>query len=285
MRKFINIRNNGQATVNDGKIYTKILPHPLSIKEITKNGSYKCDYNGRYVLFKKTPYGDYYTSLTSKKIRPLCYCSKPLDTVFCLVSRNANTSIVLSCLLREGLNVVDYPNDKLLWKDNKIMRYCYENKLIIPVQEVDFTKFSNFVMVIDDPIDRFVRVANKVYNDNEVIKELNDYKNDNDLKRFIDELIFYIDSCENDDDFLWERHMGLQYRYVDTCTKYKNDITFITLKDLPDWWKKTYNSKWLRNNVSKVRKINKNSFTEEQWNKILTIMDKEIKFYKEKNYV
>ena len=50
------------------------------------------------VYLKKTDKGDYYTNLFGKVIDPYCFVSDTLDAVFCLVSRNANTSIVLSGL-------------------------------------------------------------------------------------------------------------------------------------------------------------------------------------------
>ena len=38
--------------------------------------------------------------------------------------------------------------------------------------------------------------------------------------------------------------------------------------------------KWLKNNVSKERPITKESYTEEQWNRVLKFLEKDIEWYR-----
>jgi hypothetical protein len=57
------------------------------------------------------------------------------------VSRNANTSIVLSALHAEGAVGDDYSNDKLLWHDKDIMNYLVENHKMIHVKDLDLSKY------------------------------------------------------------------------------------------------------------------------------------------------
>jgi hypothetical protein len=281
MKKLLKIRDKGTRTaqVKGDKIYTNDLPMPITIIQKMKDGSYFCRYNFQDVYFKKTPWGDYYTSLFKKTINPLCYCSEELDTVFYLISRNANTSIILSCLFAEGLDVENYSNEKLLWHDAELMEYCKRNKRLRPISDVDFSKFSKHVVVIDEPIRRWIRVINKIFTDDSLIIQTKNFKNKENLNRFLEETLFYADLCENDSKFLWERHLGLQSTYLEQGAKFNTTWEFVNLSELSTWWEQTYNKKWLRNNVSKERPITKESYTEEQWNRVLKYLEKDIELW------
>ena len=62
--------------------------------------------------------------------------------------------------------------------------------------------------------------------------------------------------------------------------KFNTNWEFVNLSDLSTWWEQTYNKKWLRNNVSKERPITKESYTEEQWNRVLKFLEKDIELWK-----
>lgn len=281
MRKYLKIRGKNNTTYVEGnKIYTDELHIPIVVIEEMKDGSYFGWFNCNDVYFKKTPWGDYYTSVFKKTINPICYCSEELDTVFYLISRNANTSIILSCLFAEGLDVENYSNDKLLWHDKELMEYCKDKGRLKNISNVDFSKFSNHVVVLDDPIKRWIRVVNKIYTDDSLICFVKDFKNKKKMDRFLEEIIYYADACENDSKFLWERHLGLQSTYLEKGAKYNSNWTYVKLSDLPTWWEQTYNKKWLRNNVSKERPISKSNFTKNQWNKVLKFLEKDIELWK-----
>ena len=278
MKKYLKIRGKEQKDtyVEGDKIYTSILKTPIENVKEMEDGSYIGNVGNRYVYLKKTLWGDYYTSLTSKVIVPICLCSEKLDTVFCLVSRNANTSIVLSAMKLEGFDSDNYSNDSFLWHDDNAMKFCQEKGLVKDLSKVDFSKYSNFVIVLDDPLKRFIRTTYKILRDKKVIPHLNNCKSFDNIDRFLDELIFYTDICENDMNFLWERHVGMQYRYVNACLHYNPTLTIVKLDELPSWWEETYNVKWFKNNVSKNKPITKESFSKEQWNKVEKVLEKDI---------
>ena len=284
MKKYLKIRDkeDDNAYVEGNKIYTKDLRDPIVIIEEMKDGSYFGWFNFNDVYFKKTPWGDYYTSVFKKTINPLCYCSEKLDTVFYLISRNANTSIILSCLFAEGVDVENYSNEKLLWHDKELMEYCRKNGRLKPISDVDFRKFSKHVVVLDEPIKRWLRVVNKIYTDDSLVRFVKDFKNKKKMDRFLEEIIYYADLCENDAKFLWERHLGLQSTYLEKGAKYNKDWTFVKLSELPSWWESNCGTKWLRNNVSKERPITKESFTKKQWNKVLKFLKKDIELWDKK---
>lgn len=281
MKKLLKIRDKGHRTVQvkGDKIYSKDLPMPITIMQKMGDGSYFCRYNFQNVYFKKTPWGDYYTSLFGKTINPFCYCSEELDTVFYLISRNANTSIILSCLFAEGVNVENYSNEKLLWHDKELMCYCKTHGKLKPISDVDFSKYSKHVVVLDEPTRRWLRVINKIFLDDSLIIQTKDFKNKENLNRFLEETLFYADLCENDSKFLWERHLGLQSTYLEKGAKYNSHWIYVKLSDLPTWWEQTYNKKWLRNNVSKERPITKENYTAEQWDKVLKYLHKDIELW------
>jgi hypothetical protein len=282
MKKYLKIRDKEDdfAYVEGNKIYTKELPEPIVIIEELEDGSYFGWYNCNDVYFKKTPWGDYYTSILKKNINPLCYCSNELDTVFYLISRNANTSIILSCLYAEGVDVENYSNEKLLWHDKELMEYCKANDRLKPISDVDFSKFSNHVVVLDDPIKRWIRVVNKIYTDDSLVRFVKEFKNTENMSRFLDEIIYYADACENDYKFLWERHLGLQSTYIDKGAKYNDEWQIVKLEELPKWYENTYGKKWLRNNVAKERPISRESFNDEQWEKVLKFLERDFEFLK-----
>jgi hypothetical protein len=235
---------------------------------------------------KKTPWGDYYTSLFNKRIDPTCYCSDKLKTIFCLVSRNANTSIILSGMHADGKEGLEnYSNEKLVWHDKELIDYCQKYNKLLPLSQVKIENFEKFVIVLDDPIKRYIRTLNKIYNDSSLIYLIGDFKNEENLSRFIDECLYYSVLCERDKDFLWERHLGLQKTYFDKCKEKKVEWEIVKLENLPKWWEETYNSKWLRNNVMGENKkiIVKDKFSQKQWEKMLNYLDKDIKFWKEIN--
>lgn len=283
MKKYLKIRDkeDDNAYVEGNKIYTKDLHEPIVIVEEMKDGSYFGWFNFNDVYFKKTPWGDYYTSVFKKTINPLCYCSEKLDTVFYLISRNANTSIILSCLFAEGVDVENYSNEKLLWHDKELMEYCRKNGRLKPISDVDFRKFSKRVVVLDEPIKRWLRVVNKIYTDDSLVRFVKEFKNKKKMDRFLEEIIYYADLCENDTKFLWERHLGLQSTYLEKGAKYNKDWTFVKLSELPSWWESNCGTKWLRNNVSKERPITKESFSKKQWNKVLKFLEKDIELLKD----
>jgi hypothetical protein len=96
----------------------------------------------------------------------------------------------------------------------------------------------------------------------------------------LEETLYYANLCENDSKFLWERHLGLQSTYLEQGAKYNTNWEFVNLSELSSWWEQTYNKKWLRNNVSKERPITKESYTEEQWNRVLKYLEKDIELWK-----
>lgn len=280
MKTILKVRNSEDAVFQNGKITTPILPQPITNVKKLYDGSYLGQYKNSIVYFKKTLWGDYYTSLFSKYINPICYCSDKLSTAFCLVSRNANTSIVLSALHAEGAVGDDYSNDKLLWHDKDIMNYLVENNKMIHVKDLDLSKYQNFIIVLDEPTKRFVRVANKIFTDETLVHLVKDFKKEETMERFLDEIIFYADLCENDKLFLWQRHLGLQKTLYDICMNKTDKFKVVKLEDLPQWWQKTYNTKWLRNNVSKKRIVTRESFNDEQWEKVLKFLQKDIELWK-----
>lgn len=280
MKKILKVRNSFDAIVENGKITTPILPQPINIIEEKSDGSYFGFYNFKPVYFKKTLWGDYYTSLFDKYINPICYCSDKLSTAFCLVSRNANTSIALSALYAEGVVDENYSNDDMLWHDKKLMQYMKENHKMIHVKDLDLSKYENFIIVLDEPTKRFVRAANKIFMDDSLIHLVKDFKKEETMERFLDEIIFYADLCENDRYFLWERHLGLQKTLYDICMNKTDKFKVVKLEDLPTWWEETYKSKWLRNNVSKERKVTRESFNDKQWEKVLKYLEKDIELWR-----
>ena len=280
MKKILKIRNSPDAVVENGKITTPILPQPINIIKTLEDGSYLGYYNSNSVYFKKTPWGDYYTSLFNKYINPVCYCSDKLSTAFCLISRNANTSIALSALHAEGVVDENYSNDTMLWHDKKLMQYMRDNHKMIHVSDLDLSKYENFIIVLDEPTKRFVRVANKIFTDDSLIHLVKDFKKEETMERFLDEIIFYADLCENDRYFLWERHLGLQKTLYDICMNKTDKFKVVKLEDLPQWWEETYKSKWLRNNVSKEHKVTRESFNDEQWKKVLKYLEKDIELWR-----
>lgn len=52
------------------------------------------------------------------------------------------------------------------------------------------------------------------------------------------------------------------------------------LEELPKWYENTYGKKWLRNNVAKERPISRESFTDEQWEKVLKFLERDFEFLK-----
>jgi hypothetical protein len=62
--------------------------------------------------------------------------------------------------------------------------------------------------------------------------------------------------------------------------KFNTTWEFVSLSELSTWWEQTYNKKWLRNNVSKERPITKESYTDEQWNRVLKFLEKDIELWK-----
>lgn len=280
MKKILKVRNSSDAIVENGKITTPILPQPINIIEEKSDGSYFGWYNFNSVYFKKTLWGDYYTSLFDKYINPICYCSDKLSTAFCLVSRNANTSIALSALFAEGVVDENYSNDDMLWHDKELMTYMKENNKMIHVKDLDLSKYENFIIVLDEPTKRFVRAANKIFMDDSLIHLVKEFKKEETMERFLDEIIFYADLCENDNYFLWERHLGLQKTVYDICMNKTDKFKVVKLEDLPQWWQETYKSKWLRNNVSKERKVTRESFNDEQWKKVLKYLEKDIELWR-----
>ena len=283
MKKLLKIRfDNKDAYLEDGKIYVDFLPEPIIVDEFMEDGSYLCHYNDALVYFKKSNKGDFYTNLFGKQIDPLCFVSDAMDSVFCLVSRNANTSIVLSGLFAEGLTEVDnYSNDKFLWHDKKLMQICNTNGYITKLSKIVHKNFKNHYLVIDEPKKRFVRTLNKILVEPSLLKVNEDLKEVGKEKEFINEMLTFADLCENDEHFIWERHLGIQSTYYEKCKQFYPEWTFIKLSDLPQWWEKTFNSKWLKNNVStpEQKRISLSDLDESQMKKLEKLVEKDTELW------
>ena len=283
MKKLLNIRfDKKQCYEEDGKIYVDFLPKTITVDKVMEDGSYLCHYDDKLVYFKKTDKGDYYTNLFGKIIDPFCFVSDELDSVFVLVSRNANTSIVLSGLFAEGHKELEnYSNDKFLWHDNNLMMICRLNGYIKPLSEVIHKNFKNHYFVIDEPKRRFIRALNKILIEPSLLKVDEDLKEIGREKEFIDEMLYFGNLCENDEYFIWERHLGLQNTYYEKCKEFYPNWTFIKLSDLPQWWEKTFNSKWLKNNVSspQQKRLSYDDLNEEQKRKLDDFVKKDTELW------
>lgn len=282
MKKLLKLRfNNKDAIFENGKIFTDILPKPIIVDKVFDDESYLCHYvNGEKVYLKKTDRGDYYTNLFGKVIDPYCFISEKLDSIFCLVSRNANTSIVLSALYAGGLiELKNYSNDTFLWHDEKLLNYCHRNGLIKKLSEIkNFKIFKHRYIVFDEPIKRFIRALNKILIDPSLLKVNENLKKKGNEKDFIDEMLYFSNLCENDEHFIWERHLGLQTTYLNDCLNYHKNWEIIKLSELPTWWESSFGSMWLKNNVSNPsqRRLTLESFNEEQKEKMLNYLKKDL---------
>lgn len=285
MRKKLKIQNkNDEVYYQDGKIYApKIVPNPIDVVKEYEDGSYLGLYNNVVkVYFKRFSNGEYHITIGGKKINPHCFCCKKLDTIFCLVSRNANTSILLSGLYAMGKTEFEnYPNEKFLWGDSRVREDLRDRRNLQFINDVNPNIYKNFVMVVDDPLKRYIRALNRLIISPHIPKDKiptvpKDYKDS-----YVNEMLEFSDYCENDENFTWEAHLGLQTSYLDVCKKKREDIELVQLSDLPNWWEEKYNSKWLRNNVSTPaeRIITFDNMTEEQKVKALKYVDKDAKWY------
>ena len=286
MKKYLKIQNKNQEVYYlDRKIYApSMLPKPIDVIKEYEDGSYLGLYNNSVkVYFKKLLCGEYHITIGGKQINPQCFSSSKLDTVFCLVNRNANTSIILSGLYALGNKEFEnYPNDKFLWGDTEVREGMRKNGQLQFINDVNPKFYNKFVMVVDDPLKRYIRALNRLLISPHIPKDKIPTLPKEYVNKYIDEMLEFSDYCENDEHFTWEAHLGLQSSYYDVCTKKKTDVELVKLSDLPQWWEDTYNSKWLRNNVStsSERIITFDNMTEEQKLKALKYVDKDIKWYK-----
>lgn len=271
--------NNKVCYEENGKIYADFLPKPIIVDKTFEDESYLGHYENKKVYLKKTDKGDYYVALFGKEINPLCFVSNKLDTVICLVSRNANTSIVLSGLYAEGFTqLINYPNSKFLWHDKELMTLCHQRGYLKPLKTICHKNFTNHYIVIDEPYKRYIRALNKILVEPSLLKVDEHLKKNGKEKEFIDEMLYYSDLCENDENFLWERHLGLQSTYLTACQSVYNSWDVIKLAELPQQWEQIFKSKWLKNNISNSsqRKLTLNSLNEEQKNKLDSYLLKDI---------
>lgn len=282
MKKLLKIRfDDKEAFYEDGRIYAPFLPKAIDVTEEFDDESYLGYYEGKKVYLKKTPKGDYYANLFGKQIDPFCYVSEELDTVFCLVSRNANTSIVLSALVTEGnTEYLSYPNEKFLWHDASILDKCKREGKWKTLSEVCVKNYGKRVIVLDDPYKRYVRSLNKILVEPSLLKVDEKLKKIGKEKDFIDEMLYFSDLCENDEHFIWERHLGLQSSYVDKCVT-KGTWEVVKLSDLFKWWKETFDKEMVNNNVStpQQRRLTLNSFNESQRKKLDVYLSKDVELW------
>lgn len=252
--------------------------NPIIVKEVLPNGGYIGMQGSVKVYITKTLKDDYYI-YHGKRIRPLCYISDNLDSVFCLVNRNAISSLAVSVAHADGK--ADLSNyDKWIWRDNEMMNKIGNEDYMKILQQVKHDKYTNHYIVLDNPYKRFIRSLNKIYSDKlEVEKQLS-YSN---KSEFIDEALFYADLCENDNNFPWERHLGLQYRFYEECKKCYPNWQIVKFDEIQDWWENTFNSTWIKNNVSSdsQRPITLEDFTNEQRNKLDKLLEPDIRLWNE----
>lgn len=283
MKKLLKIRFNNQvAHYEDGKIYSNLLPKPIEVLRIYPDGSYLGHYNYIKVYLKKTPKGDYYTNLGGKVIDPMCFVSEKLDAVFCLVSRNANTSVVLSGMYAEGhTDLENYPNDKFLWHDEELNKILKVKGYLKKLSEIDLKKYKNHYIIVDDPHKRYIRALNKILVEDSLFKVDEHLKKKGKEKEFIDEMLYFSDLAENDEHFIWERHIGLQTSFIRECEKRYPYWNLVKLKGIGEWWEKTFNSKWLRNNISsdKQKRIKLEDFSSKQKEKLDKYLSKDVEMW------
>ena len=285
MKKYLKIQNKNQEVYYlNGKIYApSMLSKPIDVVKEYKDGSYLCLYNNAVkVYFKKLLCGEYHITIGGKNINPHCFLSSKLDTVFCLVSRNANTSIILSGLYAVGnTEFENYPNDKFLWGDAEVREGMRRNGQLQFINDVNPKFYNKFVMVIDDPLKRYIRALNRLLISPHLPKDKIPTLPKEYVNKYLNDMLEFSDYCENDEHFTWEQHLGLQTSYYDVCKKKTKNIKLVQLSDLPKWWEDTYGSKWLRNNVSTPSEkiITFDNMTEEQKIKALKYVDKDIKWY------
>ena len=283
--KQLKIQNKNQTVFYDGEniIAPKIVPNPIKVIETFDDESYLGLYNNAVkVYFKRMLNGEYHLTIGGKSINPHCFVSKKLDTVFCLVSRNANTSIILSGLYAVGnTEFENYPNDKFLWGDAEVREVMRKNGQLQFINDVNPKFYNKFVMVIDDPLKRYIRALNRLLISPHAPKDKIPTIPKEYINNYINDMLEFSDYCENDKNFTWEQHLGLQSSYYDVCTKKGKDIELVQLSDLPQWWEHTYNSKWLRNNVStpSERIITFDNMTDEQKKKTMKFLENDIKWY------
>lgn len=283
MKKLLKIRfNNQKAYYENGKIYTNILPKPIEVLRIYPDGSYLGHYNFIKVYLKKTPKGDYYTNLGGKVIDPLCFVSEKLDAVFCLVSRNANTSVVLSGMYAEGhTDLENYPNEKFLWHDEELNKILKEKGYLKKLSEINHKNYKHHYLIFDDPYKRYIRALNKILVEDSLFKVDEHLKKKGKEKEFIDEMLYFSDLAENDEHFIWERHIGLQDSFMRVCERKYPIWEVIKLKEVGEWWEKTFNSKWLRNNISRdnQKRIKLEDFTSSQREKLDKYLERDVKIW------
>jgi hypothetical protein len=264
-------------------IAPKIVPNPIKVIETFDDESYLGLYNNAIkVYFKRMLNGEYHITIGEKKINPHCFVSKKLDTVFCLVSRNANTSVILSGLYAVGNKEFEnYPNDKFLWGDAEVREVMRKNGQLQFINDVNPKFYNKFVMVIDGPLKRYIRALNRLLISPHLPKDKIPTISKEYVDTYINNMLEFSDYCENDKNFTWEQHLGLQSSYYDVCTKKGKDVELVQLSDLPQWWEHTYNSKWLRNNVStpSERIITFDNMTDEQKEKTMKFLENDIKWY------
>ena len=209
--KQLKIQNKKQIAYYDGQniIAPKIVPNPIKVIETFDDESYLGLYNNAIkVYFKKMANGQYHITIGEKKINPHCFVSKELNTVFCLVSRNANTSILLSGLYALGYkNFENYPNDKFLWDDAKIRESMRSSGYIQFIEDVSPNQYNKFVMVIDDPIKRYIRALNRLLISPNLPKNKIYNISINTIHNFINYMLEFSDYCENDKNFTWQPHL------------------------------------------------------------------------------
>lgn len=282
MKKLLKIRfDSKEAFYEDGKIYASFLPKPIIVSNEFDDGSYLGYYENKKVYLKKAPQGDYYTNLFGKQIDPFCFVSEELDTVFCLVSRNANTSIVLSALVAEGdVSLSDYPNEKFLWHDEEILSKCKTKGKWKPLSEICVKNYKRRIIVLDDPYKRYIRSLNKILVEPSLLKVDEKLKKVGKEKEFIDEMLYFSDLCENDEHFIWERHLGLQSSYVQKCRE-KGTWEVIKLSDLSQWWKDNIGKEMVNNNVStpQQRRLSLESFDPSQRKKLDDYLSKDVELW------
>ena len=289
MKMELKIQNKNQTVFYDGEniIAPKIVPNPIKVIEVFDDGSYLGLYDNTVkVYFKRMLNGEYHITIGGKKINPHCFLSSKLDTAFCLVSRNANTSIILSGLYAVGnTEFENYPNDKFLWADGEVRDGMRRNGQLQFINDVNLKFYDKFVMVIDDPLKRYIRALNRLLISPHVPKDKIPTLSKEYIDNYVNNMLEFSDYCENDKNFTWEQHLGLQSSYYDVCTKKGKDVELVQLSDLPQWWEHTYNSKWLKNNVSnpKERVITFDNMTDEQKEKTMKFLENDIKWYEEKS--
>lgn len=277
------MRYINKLVVDDNFVYISGYK-PLKIIKINENKDILCE-EGLYL--KRTFWNEYWASLV-KEIHEeiLGYASKELDTLFCLISRNGNSSIVSSGLIlnEKTKNIPEQLTENdIIWRNKDFINTCIKNE-VNELRKFDVNQYNNRVIVLDNPIDRFLRVINKLLKDDLLATHISRPKNETEYHDFINKCIYYINLCENDDNFMWERHFGFQKTYWDYCNKLHNNWEIVFLSDLPQWFEKKYGFKLLKNNISKEteRKITKNMLSDEHYYQIYDIMKKEIEFIDEK---